>query len=119
MDILNLNERYLELRRRELNQKHYRRIQNFRRPRKFNLWILIPAVTLGILFTFGFFLGIAKPDIHCPDNLWRGHIAEAVSEGPDGMYAVACVVRNRLNAGMNSGLVALRRRDGAPWLALA
>jgi Cell wall hydrolyses involved in spore germination len=46
-----------------------------------------------------------------PDNLWKGLIAEAVSEGPDGMYAVACVVRNRLNAGMNTGLVALKRKD--------
>ena len=45
------------------------------------------------------------------DNLWKGIIAEAVSEGYQGMYAVACCVRNRINAGMTTGLVALRRKD--------
>ena len=43
--------------------------------------------------------------------LWRGIIAEAVSEGPRGMYAVACCVRNRLAAGMDPGLCALKRKD--------
>ena len=48
---------------------------------------------------------------NCPNNLYKGLIAEAVSEGELGMYAVACVVRNRLSKNMNIGLVALRRKD--------
>jgi hypothetical protein len=46
-----------------------------------------------------------------PNNLWKGLIAEAVSEDVEGMYAVACVVRNRLDAGMNSGLCGLKRSN--------
>ena len=44
-------------------------------------------------------------------NLWKGLIGEDVSGGYEGMYAVACVVKNRLAAGMNLGLVALKRPD--------
>jgi len=47
----------------------------------------------------------------CPENLWKGLVAEACSEGEIGMYAVACCVRNRLNNGMSTGLVALKRKD--------
>lgn len=46
-----------------------------------------------------------------PKNLWKGLIAEAVGEGPKGEYAVACVVRNRLKRGMNTGLAGLKRHD--------
>lgn len=46
-----------------------------------------------------------------PTNLWQGLIAEDVSGGYEGMYAVACCVRNRLNIGMNTGLVGLNRKD--------
>ena len=46
-----------------------------------------------------------------PDNLWQGLIGEATSEGYEGLYAVACVVRNRLEKGMDTGLVALKRPD--------
>ena len=45
------------------------------------------------------------------DNLWKGLIAEATSDGYDGMYAVACCVRNRLSKGMNTGLCGLKRRN--------
>lgn len=46
-----------------------------------------------------------------PQNLWKGLVAEAVGEGHRGMYAVACVVRNRLKKGMNTGLAGLKRHD--------
>jgi hypothetical protein len=46
-----------------------------------------------------------------PNNLWKGIIGEATSEGYIGMYAVACVYRNRLEKGMSLGCVALKRRD--------
>ena len=45
-----------------------------------------------------------------PRNLWKGLLREAVGEGYIGMYAVCCVVRNRLLAGMDNGLVGLRKR---------
>ena len=46
-----------------------------------------------------------------PQGLWKGLIAEAVSEGYDGMFAVACCVRNRLRKGMNHGLCAMKRKN--------
>lgn len=52
---------------------------------------------------------IAMPPI--PNGLWKGLIAEDVSGGYQGMYAVACCVRNRLDAGMNHGLCGLKRKD--------
>lgn len=66
------------------------------------------------LFSLLFILSVlssveAKPIY--PTNLWKGLIAEDVSGGYKGMYAVACCVRNRLNNGMNTGLVGLNRKD--------
>lgn len=46
-----------------------------------------------------------------PANLYKGLIAESCSEGYTGMYAVACVVRNRIDKGMTPGLCALKRKD--------
>jgi len=46
-----------------------------------------------------------------PEDLWKGLIAEATGEGYQGMYAVACCVRNRLNKGMNTGLCGLKRKN--------
>jgi len=44
-------------------------------------------------------------------NLWMSILAEAADQGPRGMTAVACVVRNRLEKGMGTGLVAANRKD--------
>lgn len=76
----------------------------------------LPIICFSILFILGLlFFCIGKvfgfEDNKIPINLWKGLIAEAVSEGELGMRAVACVVHNRLNKGMNSGLVALKRKD--------
>jgi len=49
--------------------------------------------------------------IKAPDNLWKGVIGEAVSEGYEGIYAVICVYKNRINKGMPLGCVALKRKD--------
>ena len=46
-----------------------------------------------------------------PDNLWKGLLVEAGNQGKNGMYRVACVVRNRLALGMNHGLCGLKRND--------
>jgi len=45
-----------------------------------------------------------------PTNLWKGLIAEAVSEGERGMEAVCFVYRTRLQNGLNLGCVALLKR---------
>ncbi len=46
-----------------------------------------------------------------PENFWRGLVAEACGDGYKGMYAVAIVVRNRLDKGMTTGLCGLDRKD--------
>lgn len=46
-----------------------------------------------------------------PPDLWKGLIGEAVGEGYDGMYAVCCAYKNRLDAGLPLGCVALKRKD--------
>jgi hypothetical protein len=81
----------------------------YEKPRsQINPFVFILGVLVMLLIVM---IVVAHSEINPPTNLWQGLIAEAVSEGPDGMYAVACVVRNRLNAGMNTGLVALKRRN--------
>ena len=49
--------------------------------------------------------------IDYPKNLWKGIIGEAVGEEYEGMYAVACVYRNRLRKGLPLGCTALKRDD--------
>jgi len=53
----------------------------------------------------------ANAEPNYPKDLWKGLIAEAVSDDYEGMYAVACVVRNRLKTGMDDGLAGLHRKD--------
>ena len=47
--------------------------------------------------------------VEAPVDLWKGLIGEAVSEGYNGMYAVACVYRNRLENNMPLGCVAMNK----------
>ncbi len=65
----------------------------------------------GLIATIIFYSIVIACYASPPDNLWKGLIAEAVSENYEGMYAVCCVVRNRLSKGMNNGLVGLHRKD--------
>jgi len=71
-------------------------------------WALITEL---IVFSILFFSVKAHAQTPLPANLWKGLIAEDVAGGYQGMYAVACCVRNRLNAGMDHGLVAMKRPD--------
>lgn len=80
-------------------------------PRLPNPKYFIPAVLLFLLVMLFICISLAKAEFVAPVNLWKGLIAEDVAGGYQGMYAVACCVRNRLNAGMNHGLVAMKRRD--------
>ncbi len=77
-----------------------------RNPKFFNKRAVIIAVVI-VLLTWLW----ARAEISYPVNLWKGLIAEDVSGGYKGMYAVACCTRNRLNAGMTHGLVAMKRKD--------
>ena len=45
------------------------------------------------------------------DNLWKPVLVEATGEGRTGMYAVACVYRNRISKGMNLGSSGMKRKD--------
>lgn len=67
---------------------------------------------LVVLFML-FFVSTCFADINAnyPKDLWKGVIGEAVSEGYDGMYAVACVYRNRLKQNISLGCVAMKRTD--------
>lgn len=67
--------------------------------------IMVVCLLLFVLVGQGF------TGVPYPEDLWKGLIGEAVGEGYEGMYAVACVYRNRLEKGLPLGCVALRRRD--------
>jgi hypothetical protein len=67
-------------------------------------------VVTSLLFV-SLFSTNAYAQTNCPTNLWQGLIAEDVAGGYQGMYAVACCVRNRLNTGLNTGLCGLKRKD--------
>lgn len=72
--------------------------------------IMIPMKRL-IIITAVLLLPANVLSFNTPKNLWKALIAEAAGEGTTGMYAVACVVRNRLNAGMDPGLCGAHRKD--------
>lgn len=110
-----LNQAYISLKHRE-NCKH---IKNWKRQEIENglhRARLIPWLILTIIiFILAILLFSCDKDpvwaMEIPSNFWQGLIAEDVSGGYQGMYAVACCVRNRLNIGMTMGLVGLKRKD--------
>jgi hypothetical protein len=57
-----------------------------------------------------FFSPIANAQTPCP-SLWQGLIAEDTTGNYQTYLAIASVVRNRLNAGLDHGLVALKRKN--------
>ena len=71
--------------------------------KKMNISILL--ITTVLLLTANAQAKNADP------NLWKSVVAEAAGEGYPGMWAVACCVRNRYNAKMDSGLSSTHRRD--------
>ena len=71
---------------------------------------LFISILLWIMIIFGA-VSLVHAETILPNNLWKGLIAEDVAGGYQGMYAVACCVRNRLNAGLSHGLVAMKRPD--------
>jgi len=74
--------------------------------------IIAAVITFGCMVAALLLMAIcALGEINYPDNLWKGILGEAVGEGYRGMYAVACVYRNRIHQGMPLGCVALGRKD--------
>lgn len=58
----------------------------------------------------------AKAQTAYPVDLWKGLIGESIgnyqrADFDEELYAVACCVRNRLEKGMDIGLVAMKRKD--------
>jgi hypothetical protein len=73
-------------------------------------WIIVTClivILVGILCEKPAHGALAEP----PADLWKCLIGEAVGEGYEGMYAVACVFRNRLEKGLPLGCAALKRTD--------
>lgn len=78
---------------------------------KFNVSLFLVVVIVLVLIAL-FLPSLSEPQsLFIPENLYKGLIAEAVSEGELGMKAVACCVRNRLRAGNNLGLCGMSRKD--------
>ncbi len=60
------------------------------------------------------FLLITSPEFayaKIPDNLYMGIVCEDTSGNMQTYLAIASVVKNRLDRGMNNGLVSLQRKD--------
>ncbi len=74
----------------------------------FWIWIGIILACLCLVASVVFPLAHATTP---PDNLWKGLIGEAVSEGYKGMTAVAYVYKNRIEQNLPLGCVALQRKD--------
>jgi len=71
--------------------------------------ILSVAVCLWLYSALGYAYGAEAP----PDELWKALIAENIGYADRyvKMKATACVVRNRLRAGLKHGLVGMKRKD--------
>ena len=71
------------------------------------LWIILTIII--VIFIIAIAINVWGAEV--PQDLWKGIIGEACGEKEIGMYAVACVYRNRLQKGMPLGCVALKRKD--------
>jgi hypothetical protein len=90
--------------------KHKNQIQKIS-PKTF-----ISLLRKGLITKLIFFLWVGICFAY-PKDLWKGLIAEAVGEGYRGMYAVACVYRNRIREGLPLGCVGLKRKDLESFVA--
>lgn len=70
-----------------------------------------------ILIVLLSFMQLAYANVQPPKDLWKGVLAESVSEGYEGMYAVTCVVKNRIEKGMSIGLSGMKRKDLDGWIS--
>ena len=75
------------------------------------LHCLIIAGIVILILVLLYCIPSCRAEVIPPANLWKGIIGEAFGEGYSGMYAVACVYKNRLERGMPLGCVALKSKD--------
>lgn len=76
------------------------------------LKMFLPALFIFVIFVIpSCFAKDEAGNISHPECLYKGIIGEAIGEGYEGMYAVACVYRNRLRKGLPLGCTALKRAD--------
>ena len=81
------------------------------RPRQpFDPYLAVFIIALFLLLWFAVAM-VWGSEIMPPNILYKGLIAEAVSEGEIGMTAICFVYKNRLEKGMPLGCVALKRKD--------
>jgi hypothetical protein len=78
---------------------------------------IMNKITMGLIIVVLLASTAQAAEIKYPSNLWQGLIAEDVEDGARGMFGVACVVRNRLEKGMDCGLTGLRRHDLSVFVA--
>ncbi len=79
--------------------------------KRFFIWVCMAMVSLAFWVFVASFIASKVFAYEVPNNIWQGLIAEDVGGGYRGMYAVACVVRNRQAVGLNHGLCAMKRKD--------
>jgi hypothetical protein len=71
-------------------------------------YIVASVIAAILIFTF---ISNARAEVNPPANLWRGLVAEDTSGNYQTYLAIASCVRNRLDKGMNTGLIALKRKN--------
>jgi hypothetical protein len=112
-----LNDKYLDLKDRENGKGWHTRLRLQSKASNIRQNIIIAlALAFVMIVVLGFVVSVFGEEVNPPAKLWQGLIGEAVSEGYNGMYAVACVYRNRLERDMNLGCVALKRKDLANFV---
>jgi len=107
-----LNARYLSWKRREKGYRWHRASKPADHHFNNILWSFFTALILfGIFFLiFSVFAKVARAS-EIPPNLWQGIVAEDTSGDYQTYLVIASVVRNRIDNGMNHGLVALKRKN--------
>lgn len=74
-------------------------------------YIIIGILVLLLLMSCAVSWAEAREAEMYVNKYYKLIIAEAADQGYEGMYAVACVVRNRLSMGMDDGLCSKNRPD--------
>ena len=75
------------------------------------------ALLLLLVFIVVIVLALTEAEgAEIPDNMWKALLLEAASEGYDGLYAVACCYRNRLDKGLPLGCSGLNRPNIDKWI---
>ena len=97
---------------------NYPYITDLPKPPRRNIWLLL--FILALIFLVMGWMGRVKASEggdKTSHPIWMGIIAEDTSGDYQTYLCIASVVRNRLAKGMNTGLVALKRKDLDDFIA--